>query len=225
VITRVGLDGPSARGADGRLFSIEVLERGTRFVATVAGVGEAGRELLADASRGVLRTGHGRGQGYGRLKIVDVRPAPENDLAGRLERLDGWVRDGLRRVAAAVGEPAASGRHYLAVTLMTDMIPTARLPAEDAVVEALGLGGVEIVFGQVRTGQRGGWDVRRRAPKPYEGIVRAGSALLLRTEASLDALVERLAELEERGAGKAREEGYGWFRFSDPVHSPQWRKS
>jgi hypothetical protein len=146
-----------------------------------------------------------------------------DDLAGRLEQLDGRVRHGLRRVAAAMGEPAESGYHYLTVTLTTDLIPTARLPAEDAVVEALGLGGVEIVFGQVRTGQRGGWDVRRRAPKPYEGIVRAGSDLLLRTQASLDGLVERLAELEERGAGKAREEGYGWVRFSDPVHSPKWR--
>lgn len=223
VVTRLGLDSATARGADGQLFSIELLERGTVFVATVSGVGPEGQRLLTDAARGVLRVGHGRSQGYGRLIITHVRPAPEDDLDARLRRFDDDVRSGLQQLAAALGEPLDDDHHYLAATLLTDLVPTdPGLLAERAVVTALGLD-AKAVYSQVRTELRGGWDARRGGPKRYEPVVRAGSVLLLRVAGSLDVLREQLAEIEERGAGRVREEGYGWVRFSDPVHTSQWR--
>jgi hypothetical protein len=108
--------------------------------------------------------------------------------------------------------------------LLSDFVPgDSRLRAEDAFAAALDLEGVEVVQGQVRIGQRGGWDARRARPKTYQPIIRAGSVLLLRSSSPLQDLRPRLAELEVRGVGKLREEGLGWIRFSDPVHSPEWR--
>jgi CRISPR-associated protein Csx10 len=228
IVTRLGLDRRLARGAEGQLFSLELLERGTRFCATVAGLGREGRRLLADAMRRPLRVGHGRGQGYGRMKITSVLPAAPADLAARLERFDSRVRRGLEEIAAALGIDSSDlggGRHHFAATLWSDLVPgESDSSAEAALLAALDLDGAEMVYGQVRADQRGGWDARRRRPKPYHPVVRAGSVLLLATEEPLDSLLPRLAELERRGAGASREEGFGWVCFSDPIHAPEWRK-
>lgn len=228
VTTRLALEHGSGRSADGQLFSAELLERGTRFVALIAGVGTAGRKLLAAASSRPLRLGHGRGQGYGRARIVAARAATVDDLRSRLERLDGWVRQALEGVAQATSITAVeleAGRRYFTVTLTSDLAPTrSQLSAEEVLLAELGLEDVEIVHGQVRAGQRGGWDARRHRPKPYRPILRAGSTLLLATARPFTDLLPNFAELELRGAGDAREEGFGWLRCSDPIHDPNWRK-
>jgi CRISPR-associated protein Csx10 len=228
VVTRLGIDAASGRGADGQLFSVEVLERGTRFAARIGGLDGEGRKLLADAAGTVLRAGHGRGQGYGRLKIVDIRAAPSDDLHQRLERFNGWLRRSLDQLAKVLGvspEDLGANRTHFAVTLTSDLVPAdTHRAAEDALLADFSLDEVEILYGQVRTGQRGGWDALRGRPKPYCPTLRAGSCLLLRSPRPLAGLHDGLLRLETRGAGLAREEGLGWMRFSDPVHSPQWRK-
>lgn len=227
VVTRVGLDAESARGKDGLLFSLELLERGTRFAARVANLGPAGRELLRDAALRGLRVGHGRGQGYGRVKIVKARAAADVPLAERLRSLDDTVRDLLAASAELAPDLAsATEGHYLAATLITDLVPVAEASdnAEEAFLAGLGLAGAEIVYAQVRTGQRGGYDTRQGTFRDYAPVVRSGSVLLLRLAQTFDdALVEGLAALERRGIGARREEGFGWVRFSDDIHQPGWR--
>ena len=229
VVTRLALDPKSGRGADGQLFSLELLERGTRFVASVDRVGPAARDFLADAARGTLRIGHGRGQGYGRVRIVEVRDRQDDDLASRLTAFDGRVREGLAGLAEALEaapETLGADRPHLALLLLSDLAPPVHDgSAEDALLETLGLADeVEIVHGQVRSRRRGGWNALARRPKPYRDVLRAGSVLLLRAATSLESLEPRLRELEEEGVGEAREEGLGRLRFSDNVHLSTWRK-
>ncbi|NJL27233.1 MAG: hypothetical protein HC897_04745 [Thermoanaerobaculia bacterium] len=205
------------------MFSLELIERGTRFVARVDGVGQEGLRLLTDASCRGLRVGHGRGQGYGAVAVVGVR-AVEDDtpLAQRLERLDQQVRDALERA----GAPDPEG-HTFAATLVSDALlpPDRGWVAEEALVKALGLPAParpEAVFGQVRTGRRGGFATFHGEPKSFSPVLRAGSVVLVRVEVSVAELVPLLARHEGRGLGLRTEEGFGWVRFSDAIHL-QWR--
>lgn len=229
VVTRLGMDHRSGRGADGQLFSLELLERGTCFRARLGGVGAAGRELLRDAARHGLRVGHGRGQGYGRMRIVSAHPVADEPLEDRVKAFDEQVRDAVASVAgqgADAGELADSKALYLAATLASDLVveTTSAETAEQAFLKALGLDGAEPLYGQVRASQRGGFDAMRSGPRSYLPVVRAGSVLLLRLHADLDReLLDRLQTLEDRGIGAAREQGLGWVRFSDPIHRPGWR--
>jgi CRISPR/Cas system CSM-associated protein Csm3 (group 7 of RAMP superfamily) len=236
VVTRLGLDPKSGCGADGQLFSLEVLERGSRFLAPVTGLDAEGRRLLEDAARGVVRIGHGRGQGYGRLRLVEIRLRREDSLVSRLEAFDRRLRQDLQALARALGEelgeePGILGgstlggstlgaaSHFLAITLLSDLVPSDPSQGpETALLKDLQLAGTTVVAGQVRTGQRGGWDSRSNRQKVYRPILRAGSALLLRSPRPLAELEERLMELETHGAGAQREEGFGWLRASDPIH-------
>ncbi len=225
LVTRLKLDAPTGRSHDGHLFTLELLERdierGTWFRARVSGLNPESRRLLADAAAGELRVGHGRGQGYGRLRLAAVRAAPGGDLARQVEDFDQCVRAQLQALAAAFALDATklgADRHFLAVTLLSDLVLPKGERAEAAWHQALELAGSEVVFAQVRTGQRGGWDARARRPRPIRPTIRAGSVLLLATDRKLSELLPRLQHLEQRGLGDLREEGCGQLRISDPIH-------
>lgn len=221
VVTRVRIDPRSGRARDGQLFSIELLERGTTFRARVTGLDAESLGYLRDAARQGLRVGHGRSQGYSRMSL-DFAPATSDPLGPRLARFDRTVREALENLGAVLSvDPSELGadRRHVAVTLLGALQLGGNMrTAEAAFLEALDLEGVEAVYSQIRTGQRGGWDAMKHRPKPLEPTLLAGSVLLLRTEHSLDDLEPTLARLEARGAGAAREEGFGRLRVSDPIH-------
>ncbi len=222
VMTRLALEPESARGRDGALYSIELLERGTRFVAAVTNVTPEARRLLADAAAVDLRAGHGRGQGYGRLRIVEIRPRRVVPLRERLDDFDAHVRT---RFAAAVStqevELARKECRYLAVLAVTELVPqrdATGTSAEDAFHAVLELPGSQLLHGEVRVGQRGGFDTTAGCPRPFIPVVQAGSVLLLAVSAFDEKTIRRLEALERHGAGGARERGFGSVRFSDPIH-------
>jgi CRISPR-associated protein Csx10 len=222
VMTRLALDPESARGKDGALYSVELLESGTRFVATVENAGPEARRLLEDAAALGLRAGHGRGQGYGRLRIDEIRERKTEPLRERLEAFDDLVRSRLATAGAAFGVdlPPADGR-YVAALLVTELVPAAAREsgaAEEAFHEALGLHGSRLLHGEVRAAQRGGFDTTAGQPRPFGPVVRAGSVLLLTIPAFDDPALDRLTSLERHGVGGDRDRGFGAVRFSDPVH-------
>jgi CRISPR-associated Csx10 family RAMP protein len=226
VLTRVGMDRTRGRSEDGKLFSLEILERDTHFRTVVRGVGEEARPLLEAALNGTIRIGHGRGQGYGRLRCAEVRALDDGeDLASRLEGFDRLARRKLEQLAGRLSLPpkelGGEDRH-VAVWLLGDLMPARDQPSpEEALIAALGLEGrAEIVAGDLRVDSRGGWDALLHKPKERRPVLVAGSMALLRTPLELAELEERLDPIERRGAGDARELGFGWIRFSDPIHYP-----
>lgn len=230
ILTRLGMDRDSGRGKDGQLFSLEVLECGTRFRTTVQGISPAARPLLEAALARDLRVGRGRGQGYGRLRCVHATvKTRDEELLTRLERLDAGVRQKLVALAEHLGcdsaELGADERHF-AVWLQSDFLPPEGSPGpEPALLGALGLTGqAQVVAGELRTLVRGGWDALAHRPKVRRPALAAGSVLLLRSPLGLQELVEKLAIFEDRGLGEGRELGFGWVRFSDKVHQPVWTK-
>jgi CRISPR-associated protein Csx10 len=222
VMTRLALDRESARGRDGALYSVELLERGSRFVATVANAGAEAWALLGDAAAGGLRAGHGRGQGYGGLSIVEIRANSPSPLGERLEAFDAYLRQQLARWQKAATEPLATDEgRYFAVLLVTELLPekSARSEsAETAFHAALGLAGSRLLHAEVRAAQRGGFDTTAGRPLSFEPVVAAGSVLLLTVPDFDAAILARLQALERHGAGRCRERGFGAVRFSDPIH-------
>jgi CRISPR-associated protein Csx10 len=227
VVTRLGLDPRFARGEDGKLFSLELLERGNVFVARLDNVGAEARALLADAARHGLRVGRGRGQGYGRMRVVGARAVAGAPLGERLARFDRCVRE----LLGAVG--LAADGHFVAATLASDLVTgdATRAPAS-ALLAALDVPGAGSVAAHVRVAQCGGYssrpgtaDASDQRQKAYLPAVAAGSTLLLRLPGPPDdTLAAALARRERHGIGLRREEGFGWVRFSDDVHQPGWRK-
>jgi|GEM_PF-3489145 len=228
VVTRLALDTSSGRGADRKLFSIDLLDGGTRFAVRIDRLDDYGRELLAWAQGAIIRVGHGRGQGYGRIRLVEARTVPADALESRITDFDACVRAAWRAACAYVERDAddpAPGRLFISVTLENDLVlrehDRKRL-ASDALLAALELDGADALFGAVRAGQRGGYDNRKDQFKSIEPVVRGRSCLLLRVPDD-DAHRERLAEIEAGGLGTCRDQGYGRVRIADPLHRPAWK--
>lgn len=228
VVTRLALHTRLGRGADGKLFSIDLLDRGTRFLARIDRIDAEGRRLLEDASRAPIRAGHGRGQGYGRLRIVRADPLQDSPLEERIERLDSSVRQAWEAACAHAGIPAqdpAPGRLFVALTLENDLLPgpaSTGLSAMEALETALGLEDARRLYGAVRAGQRGGYDNRDDQFKNLEPVVRARSCVLM-TVPDDNGHRRRLAEIEAAGIGSCRDQGYGRVRIADPLHLPGWK--
>ncbi len=222
VMTRVALEPASARGRDGALYSVELLERGQSFVGPVMNAGPEAHRLLADAAAVDLRAGHGRGQGYGRLRIVEIRARRDEPLRDRLAAFDAHVRARIAAAAKRAGvELPAEASRYLAALLVTELVPagdTEGASAEDTFHAALGLVGSRLLHAVVRSGQRGGFDTTHGRPRPFGPVVQAGSVLLLTVPEFDSATLDRLTALERHGAGEARDRGFGTVRFSDPIH-------
>lgn len=218
--TRVRMDRATGRAKDEHLFAVELIAEGTRFRARLGHVDEAGRQLLADAAAHGLAVGHGRGQGYGRLRVEAIRPAPaEAPLGERVAAFDARWREAIEKVEPWLGLSLDAPAHLVAITLRSPLVlsPGAGPDLESALVAALGLDGVRVVDAHLRADVRRGWDSLAQRPKAVKPAVAAGSVLVLGTDAPLDALADRLATLEARGAGERREEGFGWLRVGDPA--------
>lgn len=75
-----------------------------------------------------------------------------------------------------------------------------------------------LIRSQATSGIIGGWNVSWDRPKATMLSANAGSVYLFRTQASLDDIANALSQLEERGIGERRQEGYGAVRGCDEFH-------
>ncbi|MEM9553455.1 MAG: RAMP superfamily CRISPR-associated protein [Acidobacteriota bacterium] len=226
--TRVRIDQRTGRAEEGYLFAVELVAPGTRFRARLGALDDDALHLLEDAAAAGLFVGHGRGQGYGRMRIVGLRPAPPPRLLEqRVAAFDTRVERALERLARlkqvprdALDAPA----HHVALTLRSPLVlvPDRGLRLEAAALEMLDLGdGVRIVDSDLTVTQRSGWNALADRPKAVEPALAAGSVLLVGTDRPPESLLERLRAIEARGAGQRREEGYGWVDIGDPAEQTE----
>jgi CRISPR-associated protein Csx10 len=75
-----------------------------------------------------------------------------------------------------------------------------------------------LIRSQATYGIIGGWNVSWDRPKATMLSANAGSVYLFRTQASLDDIADALSQLEKRGIGERRQEGYGAVRGCDEFH-------
>lgn len=221
-------ESPPSRGvvASGQLYSLEALEPGQTFAGVIDGPdGVIG--ILRDLAAGVagdptttLSVGQGRSRGLGQVLVADVSDvrARERDLAQCREQAEAFTR-------AAGGDGATV---LLPVTLAADAL------LRDRFLLACASGDPRETLGRYRrdvpaamslaaafqsTRWIGGWDELRRLPRRPQLAVAQGSVWVYTVpRAEADRAIAWWLDVERRGIGDRRNEGYGQVNLLHPLH-------
>jgi CRISPR-associated protein Csx10 len=127
----------------------------------------------------------------------------------------------------AVREAGGEQLLYFSLTLQSDAVVQdeffrflGTVPAETLAWEAgFGPGALELAGCFTESHQVSGWNTALRAPKAKVSAIRMGSAFLYSARGVEEQdLIGRLTELEARGIGGRRAEGFGRVKVCDPFH-------
>lgn len=225
MLTGVGMSRTTGTAAQGILFSMEAIEEGQCFKGRVR-LDDDEAEVLVDRLKElapeeeILRLGATRSRGQGRVRVVGWQATNNKgpSLAERWDALNAvvcrlWARYGV--------EP---GGEYFTLTLESPLILKDRclrpMRPDDLNAEAFGLPAeVErrrfILNEVILQGWNAAWHLPKR-DTPAFGI---GSIFLFHVRAGeRDAVLARLKEIEQKGLGERRSEGFGRVRVCDPFH-------
>lgn len=212
-VTRTARDHSSGRGADGQLFSLEVLDpvidssegEGTenlRFHVPVSGSPRQ-LDLVLRAARRGLTVGGDRSRGFGRLRLAEV--VYETRIEPLKKRHAAWAE-----AAGRLGVPAPESTGVL-LAVGPLAVSHQRLQA------ALRAEGLELREGVARRQTHGGWNARLHLPRTVSSHYMPGSTFIVARSDGGSAL-ESLARLEERGIGPGRPDGWGRLVACHPIH-------
>ena len=235
----VGIDRTTATAAEAMFYSLPALEpreQTARLVGDLEAepdVIEALNALLAD-EEGVVRVGHARTRGCGRVRldIGDAAADGGGDWEGWSAALIAYLA---KRDAGSRFDPA---RHFFfglslptgAILLdkvlrysldpagMVDWLP--RLSPGGADREAFG-GRLRCVHAVTKHERLRGWNAAHGLPRQDEWLVSRGAVYAYLFEgdaAGRGELTRQLAALERAGVGARRGEGFGRVRVSDDFH-------
>lgn len=210
-VTRAARDAASGRGADGKLYSLEILDPVSdsasrragqlRFHVPVAGTPEQLALALRAAGRG-LAVGGDRSRGFGRLRLVEV---VEPALAPLAERHRAWAE-----AVGRLGVPAPG-----ATGALLALGPLA--VSHERLVATLRAEGLELREGVARRQVHGGWNSRLQLPRTVSSHYAPGSTFIVARPDGSSAL-PALARLEEHGIGPGRADGWGQLAACHPIH-------
>jgi CRISPR/Cas system CSM-associated protein Csm3 (group 7 of RAMP superfamily) len=212
-VTRTARDHATGRAADGQLFSLEVvdpvLERpnlvsGRRLCFHVPVWGSRDQlDLVLQAAEAGLVVGGDRSRGFGRLRLINVET--ETTLPPLDKRHARWAELVGR---LGVEHPEATGA---LLALGPVAVGHERLKAAFAAVD------VELLDGVARRQTHGGWNAKAHLPRSLSNHLLPGSIFIVRRRGGLSAR-EALAELETRGIGPGRADGWGRLVACHPIH-------
>lgn len=224
------IDPRSARVDAGALFGYRALAQGQYFIGEIAGSdAQAVRDVLAASGirpgiAASLRLGKATRRGYGKVTLVLEPIDQEAPVFG-----DCW-RDADPLAAAQADQPFA-----LTLTLVTDAILTdpwgravSSLDAATVREALLGAAPVhaEVIAAYSRVRIIDGFSGHLGLPRWRDLALVAGSAAGLRIKPRADAapgwgtdLRQRLIDLQLRGIGLRREEGFGRFVIDHPIYN------
>jgi CRISPR/Cas system CSM-associated protein Csm3 (group 7 of RAMP superfamily) len=217
-ITRTARDHASGRSADRQLFSLEVVDpvledsapQNTgrlRFYVPVSGSHEQLALILKAASRGLV-VGGDRSRGYGRLRLVEVQTEPP--LSTLEQRHGSWVE-----LVGRLGVPTPESTGVLLAVGPLALSHERFMTALDEV-------GLRLKEGVARRHIHGGWNVRVHLPRSLSGQYLPGSTFIVQTGGS--SALPALAELEEKGLGPGRPDGWGRLIACHPIHVARFKE-
>lgn len=212
-VTRTARDPASGRAADGQLFSLEVLDpfldhadlgngRRLRFYVPVSGSRRQLALILEAAGEG-LAVGGDRSRGFGRLRLAHVQAEPP--LPSLEERHRSWA--GLVG-RLGVPQPEATG-----VLLAVGPLGV----THERFLGALRAVGLELKEGVARRQPHGGWNAELGLPRSLYSHYLPGSTFIVARPDGQSAL-PFLAELEDKGIGPGRADGWGRLIACHPIH-------
>jgi CRISPR-associated Csx10 family RAMP protein len=213
------------RGAaeDGQLYSLEALETGSRFRATLLGP-----EPLLETLHQLLKThpqltiGQGRSRGHG---LAEVLPLNQGPAARQVDESD-QRHEAIRRFSALAAAP--EGQLFLPVTLASDTLLRDQylLPCSSAHVAAVlsnylpdAPASMELWTAVQSSHWIGGWEAIRRRPRSPQLAIAQGSVWVFTVrDEELSAALDWWASAEADGLGERIGEGFGQVQLLHPFH-------
>ena len=220
LFTRTGVSRERGAAAEGVIYSREFLRDGSEFQGEWAidnSIAQDLEDYLDEVSGGLLRVGHNRTRGLGKLVLPDLQQFTP-DIATVIERR---AKDFDAKLKQDVG---AEARHvfYLPLTLTSDCI----LPdgfgryslqiSPEILAKEWGINGAELIYCNAASRRVIGWNVLWGLPKADELAIAMGSVFLVALSAEPDWQV--LASNQSKGLGIRRAEGFGTIRIADEFH-------
>lgn len=216
MFTRTGIDRKRNVVSEGILYSREFMHEGSQFCGewwVDDALVSTFETFLEHASDNALRIGHNRSRGLGKLSC-ELRKTLAPEAPELIQHRAHTFNSTSRELAKAEG-------FFLPVTLTSDcIIPDAvgryhgQLAPE--ILTGYGCGHAELVYTNASLRRISGWNSLWGLPKADEWAMTMGSVFLFRFDSEPDFGI--LAQLQERGLGSRRSEGFGRVRIADAFH-------
>jgi CRISPR-associated protein Csx10 len=233
VLTRVAISRRRGTAEDARLYSPLVLSEvtqgaPTQFLGDLA-LPEPLVALLSGADPCILYLGGRQSSGLGKVqaRIAEAQPEGAAAISQRVSALTRRFHAQAERYAALRGSCDAwhiSDGSIFTVNLLADALlfqhgwlPTnifdAAMLYEETGIEA------RLIRAFTTPTLLGGWNVTWQQPKPTAVGTALGSLFVFQTPEPLtNTQCQALADLQSRGIGERRQEGYGHIRICDEFH-------
>ncbi len=239
VLTRVAIDRQRSTSSESQLYSPIVISEvykqekdyhPTMFIGHVKNLDEEGRQALEQVTSIGARRSSGLGQVKIKIEEIEKKElSPREALATRLDQLntlftERWklFNDHLCPQTEPDWLPSKWKVFTIGLQSPTFLLedgwqPTIVFSAAQ-LKEQTGLEAT-LVRSQATYDTIGGWNTRWERPKPTMLAANSGSVYVFRTQATREALVDALYELETKGIGERRAEGYGNVYCCDEFHT------
>ena len=214
------------------LYNREVLEEGMEFQGVVhlpEGLVETFGTFVKDVGEdGLVRVGTGRTRGMGKVSL-SMKPLNDGQVTfeGFKERLQAFNNQLHALAQAREFDITKIAQWYVAVTLHSPTIIRDDLlryegtltPERLALLAGMQESPFQYVYQAASTRRITGWNELWGTPKANDYAIEAGSVFLFSCPSMPDdEALHKLYELELRGIGQRRAEGFGRIRLSDPFH-------
>lgn len=219
--TRTGINRKLGVVEESIIYNREFLQAGNNFFGDWwidPALKEDFEQFVEDTASGILRVGHNRTRGLGKITFPDGLNNQELDT---FELVKNRVLKFGKILNGKAGE-FSKYKYYLPITLVSDCILTEspgfyNLKITPNILEKeLGIAGSSLIYCNASTRKITGWNVLWGLPKTDELAITMGSVFLFGFNSEPD--WNKLAEIQSRGIGIRKSEGFGMVRFADEFH-------
>lgn len=228
LLTRTGISRETGTVQEGILYNREVLNEGQSFWGIMHFTDESLCDDFYDfaervAKRGMLRIGNNLTRGLGKLGIPQIQEFSTDDMASFKERVDAF--NGKFHTEAQAHCVDLPHQFYFPITLQSDaIISDSQLRYQTALDgnylhSVWNLSDVTFVYQNASQRRIIGWNALFGLPKAAEWAISMGSVFLFGYDGTTDdCFYQSLYDIEQKGIGKRRLEGFGEITVSDAFH-------
>ena len=228
LLIRTGISRETGTVQEGILYNREVLNEGQSFWGTMSFANESLHNNFYDfaesiAKKGILRIGNNLTRGLGKLGVPQIQEFSTDDMASFKERVDAFNEK--FHTEAQVHCVDLPHQFYFPITLQSDVIlldPQLRYQMAvngDCLHRVWNLADVELVYQNASQRRVIGWNALFGLPKAAEWAISMGSVFLFGYNGTTnDCFYQSLYDIEQKGIGKRRLEGFGEVTVSDAFH-------
>ena len=228
LLTRTGISRETGTVQEGILYNREVLNEGQWFWGTIFFADESLHDDFYDfaedvGDKGILRVGNNLTRGLGKLGVPQLDEFDTDDMASFKKRSDAFNEK--FQTEAENYSVELPHKFYFPITLQSDAILLDHLLRykmaldEDYLRDVWDLEDVSLVYQNAGQRRVTGWNALRGLPKAAEWAIPMGSVFLFGYNGTPDdRFYQKLYDIEQKGIGKRRSEGFGQVTVADTFH-------